>query len=568
MKTPLIVQNDNSILFHIDTPNFWEVREFLSKFAVAEKTPAHIHNYKIDAVSLWNASALWFNEEFILNWLEKYAQYGIPDVVQHYISMQIWKYWKIILQQIDDNIWVDTNSNIGKNKQSYFALIISDKHIFNDLEKLNKFNDFIIEENQERKLLSKNIFIIEKKFRGKLKAFLIELWYPTKDIIWYSRWEELKFDLKWDWDFREYQQEAIDSFYKAWTAEGGSGVIVLACGWWKTIVWIGAIFKEQTQTLIITTTENAVYQFKNEIINKTTLTEKNVWVYSWKHREIKDITITTYAMLTYRRSKNDELKNMEVFDKKNWGLIIYDEVHMLPAPVFSFSTNLQAKKRLWLTATLVREDNKENMIFWLIWPKRYDMPWKDLEDIGFIAKVECVEKRLAFNSACQQEYYDAENKRLRFKIAAKNLEKIEECRRLIKKHSWDKILIIWEYIEQLEKIQEALDLPIITGKVKPEKREELFNQFREWKIDILLLSRVANFAIDLPDANVLIQISWLYGSRQEEAQRLGRILRPKEKNNTATFYSLVTNDSIEIEYAEKRQLFLMEQWYEYDIVFG
>ncbi len=545
---PLVIQSDNTIMFHVDYDCFKQVREFISKFTVAVKTPEHIHIYKIDAVSLWNASVLGYSEESIIDWLKKYSQFALPSSVEYFIKNQIWKYWKIKLEVFNEN-------------NNLFLINFTDRIIFREVTKLQKFYDFVFEEFDE------NSFFIKKEFRWKIKAYLIELGFPVEDLIWYDSWEVLKIEKKWDWDFRDYQKEAIDSFYWSWKEDFWAWVIVLACWWWKTIVWIWCLLQAQTKTLIVTTTANAVYQFRNEILNKTNLTEEQIWIFVGKDKEIKDVTITTYSMLTFRNHKTKEFKYTDIFDKNNWGLLIYDEVHMLPAPVFSFSTSLQAKRRLGLTATLVREDNKENMIFGLIWPKRYDMPWKDLECIWFIAKVKCIEKRVSLSSSIIDNYYDADSKRTRFKIAASNPEKIEEVKKLIIKHKKDKILIIWEYLEQLDQINEQIWVEIITWKIKPEKREEIFNKFRNWEINILLLSRVANFAIDLPDANVLIQVSWLYGSRQEEAQRLWRILRPKKWNNTATFYSLVTKDSVEVEYAEKRQVFLLEQGYEYDIEF-
>ena len=545
---PLIVQSDNTIMFHIDCDCFKEVREFISKFSVALKTPEHIHIYKIDAVSLWNASVLGYSEKEILDWLKKYSQFTLPSSVKYFVEKQISRYWKIKLEKYENN-------------KNLFIIKFLDKIVFKEVTKLNKFYDFILEELEE------NSFLVKKEFRWKIKAYLIELWFPVEDLIWYEPWDFLEITKKWDWEFRDYQKEAIESFWWAWKENYWAWVIVLACWWGKTVVWIWTMLKAQTKTLIITTTANAVYQFKNEILNKTNLKEEQVWVFVWKDKEIRDITITTYSMLTFRDHKTKAFKYTELFDKNNWGLLIYDEVHMLPAPVFSFSTSLQAKRRLGLTATLVREDWKEDLIFGLIWPKRYDMPWKDLECIWFIAKVKVIEIRVPLADSIIDKYYDADSKRTRFKIAASNPEKIEKVKELIKKHKKDKILIIWEYLEQLDEIQKEVWVNIITWRIKPEKREEIFNKFRSWEINILLLSRVANFAIDLPDANVLIQISGLYGSRQEEAQRLGRILRPKKGNNTATFYSLVTKDSVEVEYAEKRQVFLLEQGYEYDIEF-
>jgi len=530
MCKPLIIQSDATVMFNIDSECFQEVREFLLKFAVAEKTPEHIHIYKIDTVSLWNASVLWYDKNYIIDWLNKYSQFPIPKNIENFIENQLEKYWKIKF--------------LKSEKEWFFILKFEDKNILSEFKKVQKFYDYV----WERK--SQNEFFVKKEYRWKLKAFFIDFSYPVEDLIWYEQWGKKTFQLKWDWKFRDYQQEAIDSFFGSW-------VIVLACGWGKTIVSIWVMHKEQTKTLIITTTANAVYQFKKELLDKTTLTEDDIWLFVWSTKEIKDITITTYAMLTYKNKKSKKIENMDLIEKNN----------LLPAPVFSFSASLQAKKRLGLTATLVREDKAEGKIFQLIWPKIYDKPWKELECSGFIAQVKCLEIRTNFSPEDLGKYYNAETKKQRFKIASINSWKIKVLEKLLNKHKKDKILIIWEYIEQLESIHKKTWIDIITWKLNPKKREELLNKFRQWQINALILSRVANFAIDLPDANVLIQVSWLFGSRQEEAQRLGRILRPKKWLNQATFYTIVTDDSVEVEYVEKRQMFLIEQWYEYDILF-
>lgn len=543
----IIPQSDNTLMIQVDSPIFPEVRDFVSKFAVAVKTPEHIHIYKIDAVSLWNASVLGYSEKYILEWLEKYSLYQIPSNVIYFIKEQISKYWSIVLNKTDLP-WI-------------FEIKFLLEKIKRDVVKLDKFQNFISKE------VDKNTFLVEKIYRWKLKSYLIELEFPVEDKIWFDTWDDLEITLKWWWDFRDYQRNAVDAFWWAWNENGWSGTIVLACGWWKTIVAIWVLEKVQTKTLIITTTANACYQFKNEILTKTNLSEEQVWVFVWDKKELRDITITTYSMLTFSDHKTKEFKYIDLFEKNNWGLLIYDEVHTLPAPIFSFSTTLQAKRRLWLTATFVREDWKENLIFWLIWPKRFDMPWKDLENSWFIAKAKCIELRVPLWVEDENNYQNSPSSRERFRISSCNSLKISKTLELINKHSDDKILIIWEYIEQLEELHKATWIAIITGKIKPEKREEIFSKFRTGDINKIILSRVANFAIDLPDANVLIQVSWLYGSRQEEAQRLGRILRPKKWKNEAIFYSIVSNNTVELHYFEKRQLFLIEQGYEYDIEF-
>lgn len=546
MSKIIIPQSDNTLLIQVDNEFYPSVRDFVSKFAVALKTPEHMHIYKIDAVSLWNASVLGFDKDYIISWLQKYSLYDIPNNVSLFIEEQIAKYWSIIFEKIDND---------------FFKIEFLSQKVFKDIQKLTKFQEFVIDEIEWKS------FKISKINRWKLKSFLIEMWYPVEDKIWFDVWEKLYISLKDNFSFRDYQKQAIDSFIWSWSENYWAWTIVLACWWWKTVVAIWVMEKIQTKTLIITTTANACYQFKNEILTKTNLKEEQVWVFVWDLKELRDITITTYSMLTFTDHKTKEFKYIDLFEKNNWWLLIYDEVHTLPAPVFSFSTTLQAKKRLWLTATFIREDWKENLIFWLIWPKRFDMPWKDLEDNWFIAKARCIELRIPMWEDDLNNYYNSPSSRERFKISSCNSLKVDKTIELLEKHKDDQVLIIGEYIEQLEEIAKKTWVQIITWKVKPAKREEIFKQFRTWKINKIILSRVANFAIDLPDANVLIQISWLYGSRQEEAQRLGRILRPKKWKNEASFYSIVSNDTVELHYFEKRQLFLIEQWYEYDIIF-
>ncbi|MCP4522865.1 MAG: DEAD/DEAH box helicase family protein [Candidatus Gracilibacteria bacterium] len=399
MCTPLIIQSDNTIMLHVDVPCFVEVRAFISKFAVAEKTPEHLHIYKIDAVSIWNAAVLGYDKKYIIDGLNKYSQFPLPHNVEFFINEQILRYGTVKLLKYCN--------------EKYFVLEFFNDHIKKEIINLKEFDTYIYEP------LDENKFLIEKAYRGKLKGYLIELGFPVEDIIGYDNGEHLDITLKSGWGLREYQKEAVDSFWSGGNDQGGSGVIVLACGGGKTIVGLGVIAKAQTKTLIITTTANATYQFKNEILSKTELTEDQVGIFAGKDKEIKDITITTYNMLTFRDHKTKVFKYTKLFDENNWGLLIYDEVHMLPAPVFSFSTTLQAKRRLGLTATLVREDHKENMIFGLIGPKRYDMPWKDLENIGFIAKVQCRELRVKLSDSVVSTYYEADTKKKRFKMVSR-----------------------------------------------------------------------------------------------------------------------------------------------------
>lgn len=361
---------------------------------------------------------------------------------------------------------------------------------------------------------------------------------------------------------RDYQKEAVDAFYQAGSASGGSGIIVLACGSGKTIIGLGVMNKVGSQSLIITTNNVSVHQWREELLSRTTLVDEEIGEFTGLIKKIKPVTITTYQMLTYRRTKEDSLLNLDVFTEHDWGLIIYDEVHLLPAPVFRATTSIQARRRLGLTATLVREDGKEDDVFALIGPKRYDVPWKTLESKGFIAEAICIEYRLLLPPKEELEYAHA-SKRQRFRIAAENSRKLALVEELTCNHSDDSILVIGQYIAQVEKIAKRLNLPIITGKTKHEERKKLYADFRKGRIKVLVVSKVANFAVDLPDANVMIQVSGAFGSRQEEAQRLGRILRPKKR--ASCFYTLVSKGTDEQNFAVNRQLFLVEQGYKYQI---
>jgi len=540
----IIPQSDFSLLLQVDTEGFAEMRNFLSLFAHAEKTPEHIHTYKLNPVSIWNAASLGYDADMIVENLKNYSLFEVPNNIVFFIKDQFRRYGLIKIHARDME----------------YQLTFYDRYIQEEVEHTEEFSLYVSGKVDGKP----DTYHLKTLHRGKIKAFLIELGFPVEDLWGYKDGDPLPFSLVWDWGLREYQQKAVDAF-RAWGSVGwGSWVVVLACGWGKTIVWIGIIHKLQTKTLIVTTTANACFQFKKEILSKTTLTEAQVGIFVWGEKDLKDITITTYSMLTYREDRDKDFLNMQVFESVNWGLIIYDEVHMLPAPVFSYVAELQSKRRLGLTATLVREDHKEDLIFSLIWPKKYDLPWKDLETSGFIATAICREIRTGMSHELK-EIYVKSSKREKFRIASTNIGKIQVIKQILSQHAWEKILIIGEYLDQLKKIQSILGAEMITWEMKPEKRELLFEQFRNQEINILILSRVANFAIDLPDASVLIEVSGLYGSRQEEAQRLGRILRPKHPKNEANFYIVVTENTREVEFVEKRQIFLIEQGYKYDI---
>ncbi|MBU4372991.1 MAG: DEAD/DEAH box helicase, partial [Euryarchaeota archaeon] len=404
--------------------------------------------------------------------------------------------------------------------------------------------------------------------RGDLKHALIKVGYPVKDLCGYLDGERFDLTLRSidldgnSFNLHDYQKEAVDLFYCAGQKTGGSGVIVLPCGSGKTIIGLGTMAEISSHTLIIATNNVSVRQWRDELLSKTHIEETDIGEFTGRVKEIKPITITTYQMLTYRRTKDEPLHNLNIFTEHNWGLIIYDEVHMLPAPVFRATTAIQARRRLGLTATLVREDGKEDDVFALIGPKRYDVPWKTLESRGYIAQAFCTEYRVPLSPEEELTYAHAD-KRAKFRIAAENQRKKELVCELLDNHAGESILIIGQFISQVEKLAKELGLPIITGKTRHDEREKLYDEFRQGRINILVVSKVANFAVDLPDASVMIQVSGTFGSRQEEAQRLGRILRPKER--TSHFYTLVSKGTVEQTFGANRQLFLVEQGYRYQI---
>jgi DNA excision repair protein ERCC-3 len=545
---PLIVQSDFSVLLEVRHPEFDQVRAGLSRFADLIKTPEHIHTYRMSSLSLWNAAASGMGAQEITDFLEKHAKFGVPLTIKQDIKRFVERYGMVRMERLGEDL-----------------LLISE-----DLEAIKEMCSF-------RSLRSYGLCQVDAKtlrfspqYRGLLKQELIKLGYPVEDLAGYSSGEALPIRLKEEtsegaaFGLREYQRYAVDSFYKEGSMQGGSGVLVLPCGAGKTIIGIAAMGKLNCATLILTSNSTSVRQWKREILEKTELSEDMVGEYSGAAKEVRPITIATYQILTYRKSKDDLFVHMDLFSKRDWGLIIYDEVHLLPAPVFRVTAEIQATRRLGLTATLVREDGHEEDVFSLVGPKRYEMPWKELEGQGWIAAVECIELRVPLAEQELDPYMEAEA-RQKMRIASENPAKLDVIEALMKKHEGEQILIIGQFLDQLEQIAKRTGLPMISGDMPHEKRESLYTQFRTGEISALIVSKVANFAVDLPDATVAIQVSGSYGSRQEEAQRLGRILRPKSKRNAAYFYTIVTSDSKEQDFAVNRQLFLIEQGYAYRI---
>jgi DNA excision repair protein ERCC-3 len=547
---PLIVQSDRTVLLETDNDQFEEARDELSKFAELVKSPQHIHTYRITPLSLWNAAALNYEPEEVKEQLKKYSKYAVPDNLKEDIDDFMSRYGRIQL--------------VSEDGEHY---LVSDDHsLLNEIATHDEVEEFIVEK------VRSGVLKVDKSERGFIKHALIQVGYPVEDLAGYVEGEPLDIELRdvtkegEEFGLRDYQHEAVDAFWAGGTERGGSGAIVLPCGAGKTIVALGAMAKAGAKTLILCTNVTALRQWRSEILDKTNLTNDQIGEYSGETKEIKDVTLTTYQILTYRKDKEAEFEHFGLFNEQDWGLIIYDEVHLLPAPVFRAVANLQSRRRLGLTATLVREDEKEDEVFSLIGPKKYDVPWRVLEKRGFIATAECVEKRVPFRDDELRLKYALADPREKYKLAATNPAKLDIVENLLRDHRGDQILVIGQYLDQLDDISERFDAPIITGRTKQEDRDVLYKKFRTGEVPVLVVSKVANFAVDLPDANVAIQVSGTFGSRQEEAQRLGRILRPKDgEGNKAYFYSVVTRDSTEQEYSNKRQLFLTEQGYRYTI---
>ncbi len=548
-SNPLIVQGDKSVLLEVKHSLYEEARDELSRFAELEKSPEFIHTYRISPLSLWNAASSGLSAEYIIDALEKYGKFDLPQNVRADIDDNVKKYGKIRLECYNNEL----------------VLSSEDRYLMAEIAANKKIALYITDNSNPCR------FTIDKGSRGHIKHLLIKIGFPVKDLAGYSAGTHFDLSFKQSDEFvqrfslRDYQIEAIDVFHAGGSDSGGSGVIVLPCGAGKTVVGMAAMDILQCETLILTTNITALRQWRDELLDKMTISEDCIGEYSGEIKEIKPVTITTYQILTYRNDKSGEFHHLDIFSKKDWGFIIYDEVHLLPAPVFRITAEIQAKRRLGLTATLVREDGLEEDVFSLIGPKKYDMPWKTLESKGWIACASCTELRVRMPDCIRMDYAISDS-RQKFRIASENPEKIPIIKRLLEKHRSDHVLIIGQYIEQLNMIAEEIKAPIITGKTSNDERIRLYNDFKKGLIKVLIVSKVANFAINLPDASVAIQISGTFGSRQEEAQRLGRILRPKQGENRAYFYNLVTAESREQEFAANRQRFLTEQGYRYHII--
>ena len=535
---PLIVQSDKTLLLEIDHELSEECRHAIAPFAELERAPEHIHTYRITPLGLWNARAAGHDAEFVVDALLKYSRYPVPHALLVDVAETMARYGRLSLHS---------------HPTHGLVLESSDNSVLEEVLRSKKVQPLV------GKRIDEATVAVHPSERGTLKQALLKLGWPAEDLAGYVDGEAHAVSLdNHTWDLRPYQKEAVEGFW-----HGGSGVVVLPCGAGKTIVGAAAIATAQATTLILVTNTVSARQWKAELLKRTSLTEEEIGEYSGAKKEIRPVTIATYQVMTTKRQGT--YAHLELFDARDWGLIIYDEVHLLPAPVFRFTADIQARRRLGLTATLVREDGMEGEVFSLIGPKRYDAPWKDIEAQGYIAPADCVEvrvtlpdhKRMAYSLAEPEEHY---------RMASTTQFKNRVVEKLVENHPDDHILIIGQYIDQIEEISEHLGVPIITGKTPVKERERLFESFRSGETPVLVVSKVANFSVDLPEAGVAIQVSGTFGSRQEEAQRLGRVLRPKGDKRTAHFYTVVTRDTVDADFAAHRQRFLAEQGYAYRIV--
>lgn len=571
-ENPLIVQTDRTLLLDVHAPLAEECRDALIPFAELIKSPEHLHTYQVTPLSLWNAASAGFSSDMAIETLKKYSRYDVPQSVEVWVKDTAERFGKL---RLVPGPVIEVENGV---KEEYLYLVSSSPFVFKEIESNAFSKKFLVPCEYEMPSDSKtDLSENEKKFcfklnltdRGIIKQNLIKIGWPVKDDVPLVDGAPLEINLREEtlsgknFGVREYQQNAAASLVGDKGPGTGFGTIVLPCGAGKTIVGMQLMSILKTNTLIVTTNISAVHQWIDELMDKTNLTRDQIAEYTGESKSIKPVTVATYQILTWRPEKDGPYPHFSLFRSNNWGLIIYDEVHMLPAPVFRVAAELQAVRRVGLTATLIREDGCEGHVFSLVGPKRFDVPWKELEKSRWIATAQCIEVRIPLEQGKEIEYAVAGN-REKHRIASENNLKLGIVKELVEKCTEDKILVIGQYLKQLNEISAILKVPIVTGKTPNSERDRIFADFRNGSIKVLVVSKVANFAIDLPDASMAIQVSGTFGSRQEEAQRLGRILRPKER--TSRFFTLITKDTVEEEFGNNRQKFLAEQGYSYRII--
>ncbi|HEX6921696.1 MAG TPA: DNA repair helicase XPB [Actinomycetes bacterium] len=535
---PLIVQSDKTLLLEVDHDSADECRRAIAPFAELERSPEHVHTYRLTPLGLWNARAAGHDAEQVVDVLLTFSRYAVPHALLVDVAETMARYGRLRLE---------------KHPVHGLVLVTTDRAVLEEVVRSRKVQPLV------GARVDPDTVVVHPSERGHLKQVLLKLGWPAEDLAGYVDGEAHAIALAEDgWGLRPYQTEAVEGFW-----HGGSGVVVLPCGAGKTIVGAAAMARAQATTLILVTNTVAARQWRHELLRRTSLTDDEIGEYSGARKEIRPVTIATYQVMTTRRK--GVYSHLEVLDARDWGLIVYDEVHLLPAPIFRMTADLQARRRLGLTATLVREDGREGDVFSLIGPKRYDAPWKDIESQGYIAPADCVEVRVTLTDSERLAYATAEPED-RYRFASTTATKTRVVERLVEAHRGEQVLVIGQYIDQLDELAGRLDAPVIKGETTVRERERLFEAFRTGEVSLLVVSKVANFSIDLPEAAVAIQVSGTFGSRQEEAQRLGRVLRPKADGRAARFYAVTARDTLDQEYAAHRQRFLAEQGYAYRIV--
>ena len=535
---PLIVQSDKTLLLEVDHPAAGAARAAIAPFAELERAPEHMHTYRVTPLALWNARAAGHDAEQVVDALVRFSRYAVPQPLLVDVVDTMSRYGRLQLLQ---------------HPTHGLALVALDTAVLEEVLRNRKIAPML------GARIGDDTVLVHPSERGRLKQGLLKVGWPAEDLAGYVDGEAHPIELVEDgWSLRAYQRDAVTGFWA-----GGSGVVVLPCGAGKTLVGIAAMVQASATTLILVTNTVAGRQWKRELIARTSLSDDEVGEYSGERKEIRPVTIATYQVMT-RKSKG-EYRHLDLFDTRDWGLIIYDEVHLLPAPVFRMTADLQSRRRLGLTATLVREDGREGDVFSLIGPKRYDAPWRDIETQGWIAPADCVEVRVTLTDAERLRYATAETDE-RYRVCATARSKLPIVVAILERHPDEPTLVIGAYLEQLEELGAALDAPVVQGSTSNAQRESLYDAFRRGEIRRLVVSKVANFSIDLPEASVAVQVSGTFGSRQEEAQRLGRLLRPKGDGRQARFYSVVSRDTLDTDYAAHRQRFLAEQGYGYRII--
>ncbi|GAA1259769.1 DEAD/DEAH box helicase [Sphaerisporangium rubeum] len=535
---PLIVQSDKTLLLEVGHARADDCRKAIAPFAELERAPEHVHTYRVTPLALWNARAAGHDAEQVVDALISFSRYPVPHALLVDVAETMSRYGRLRLE------------NTGHHG---LVLTSTDKAVLAEVLRARKIQPMLGER------IGEDSVVVHPSERGNIKQALLKIGWPAEDLAGYVDGEKHRIALNEDtWDLRPYQREAADAFW-----HGGSGVVVLPCGAGKTIVGAAAMAHAQATTLILVTNTVSAHQWKQELLRRTSLTEDEIGEYTGNKKEIRPVTIATYQVMTTKRQGT--YRHLELFDARDWGLVIYDEVHLLPAPIFRMTADLQARRRVGLTATLVREDGREGDVFSLIGPKRYDAPWKEMENQGWIAPADCVEVRVTLTDDERLAYAMAEAEE-RYRFCATTPSKTRVTEHLVRRHAGEQVLVIGQYIDQLDELADHLNAPVIKGETRIKERERLYQAFRDKEIQVLVVSKVANFSIDLPEASVAIQVSGTFGSRQEEAQRLGRVLRPKADGGGARFYSVVSRDTIDQDFAAHRQRFLAEQGYAYEII--